>query len=136
MVSVFFGLHMTGDPARIMLGNAADEVALEAFRAQWGLNLPLWQQFLTYFNGLLHGDFGTSISTKKPIFTEFFTLFPATLELSFCAVIFAVALGVPAGVIAAVKRNSCSAVFKRVKIHDPQHVQMCTVALGNFDGFF
>lgn len=64
---VFFGLHMTGDPARIMLGNAADEVALEAFRAQWGLNLPLWQQFLVYLEKFVSLDIGTSYMTGQPV---------------------------------------------------------------------
>ena len=52
---------------------------------------------------LLHGDFGTSVVTNEPVLTEFFTLFPATLELSLCAMLFAVVLGIPAGVIAAVE---------------------------------
>lgn len=64
---VFFGLHLTGDPARIMLGNAADEVALEAFRAQWGLNLPLWQQFLVYLEKFVSLDMGTSYMTGQPV---------------------------------------------------------------------
>ena len=45
---VFFALHLTGDPARIMLGDGADATALAAFRAQWGLDKPLWEQFLVY----------------------------------------------------------------------------------------
>ena len=55
----------------------------------------------TTSGGLLHGDFGVSIITKTPVLHEFLTLFPATLELSFCAMIFAIVIGVPAGVIAA-----------------------------------
>ena len=55
---------------------------------------------------LLHGDFGISIITMKPILNEFATLFPATIELSFCAMLFAICIGVPAGVIAAVRRGS------------------------------
>ena len=107
LVAFFFIRLLPGDPVLLLAGERG--ISPERYAElmhRFGFDLPLWQQFLTYFNGLLHGDFGTSISTKKPIFTEFFTLFPATLELSFCAVIFAVALGVPAGVIAAVKRNS------------------------------
>ncbi len=63
-------------------------------------------QYLDYLWGILHGDLGTSIVTKRPIVQEFFTLFPATLELSVCAIIIAVVLGLPAGVIAGVKRGS------------------------------
>ena len=70
-----------------------------------GLDQPIWKQFFDYVWGILHGDFGTSIISKTPILHEFFTLFPATLELSICAMIFAVGLGVPAGVIAASRRG-------------------------------
>ena len=66
----------------------------------------MWKQFLDYVWKLLHGDFGVSLATQQKVLTEFLTLFPATLELSFFAMLFAVAVGVPAGVIAAVKRGS------------------------------
>ncbi|MBS1166962.1 MAG: dppB 3 [Proteobacteria bacterium] len=107
LVAFFFIRALPGDPVLLLAGERG--ISPERYAElmhRYGFDLPLWQQFIVYFTDLLHGDFGTSISTKKPIFTEFFTLFPATLELSFCAVIFAVVLGVPAGVIAAVKRNS------------------------------
>ncbi|WP_370678120.1 ABC transporter permease subunit [Pleomorphomonas sp. PLEO] len=107
LVAFFFIRALPGDPVLLLAGERG--ISPERYAElmhRYGFDLPLWQQFISYFTGLMHGDFGTSISTKKPIFTEFFTLFPATLELSICAVIFAVALGVPAGVIAAVKRNS------------------------------
>lgn len=107
LVAFFFIRALPGDPVLLLAGERG--ISPERYAElmhRYGFDLPLWQQFIVYFSDLLHGDFGTSISTKKPIFTEFFTLFPATLELSFCAVIFAVVLGVPAGVIAAVKRNS------------------------------
>ena len=71
-----------------------------------GLDQPIWKQFFDYVWALLHGDFGTSIISKAPIADEFLTLFPATLELTFCAMLFAVAVGVPAGVMAAAKRGS------------------------------
>ncbi len=70
-----------------------------------GLDQPIWKQFFDYVWALLHGDFGTSIISKSPIADEFLTLFPATLELTFCAMLFAVAVGVPAGVIAAARRG-------------------------------
>ena len=72
---------------------------------KWDLDQPIWQQFGDYVWGLLHGDFGVSIITKTPIVDEFFTLFPATLELTLCAMIFAIVIGIPAGVIAASKRG-------------------------------
>jgi dipeptide transport system permease protein len=72
---------------------------------EMGLDQPVWKQFLDYASGLLHGDFGTSIISKTPILHEFLTLFPATLELTICAMIFATVVGVPAGVIAASRRG-------------------------------
>ncbi len=74
--------------------------------AQLGFDRPIWQQYLDYVWNLLHGDFGQSLVTKKPVLVEFFALFPATVELSICAIIVAILLGIPAGVIAAVKRGS------------------------------
>ena len=77
-----------------------------ALLEQFGFDRPLWEQFLEYFLGIFQGDLGASLVTKKPVFEEFFTLFPATLELSICAMIFAICLGIPAGIIAAVKRGT------------------------------
>ena len=98
---VFVILRTTGDPATQILGTDATQEALEAFREKWGLNDPIWQQYLRYVWGLLHGDFGVSIITKNPVLHEFLTLFPATVELSICALLFAIMIGIPAGVIAA-----------------------------------
>jgi dipeptide transport system permease protein len=71
-----------------------------------GMDRPMVVQYLSYIGGILQGDFGTSIVTKRPIIQQFFALFPATLELSVCAIIFAIVLGIPAGVFAAIKRGS------------------------------
>src|SRR5690606_33706976 len=73
---------------------------------QFGFDRPIWEQYLLYLGDLLQGDLGTSIVTKRPVLDEFMTLFPATIELSLCAIFLAVLLGVPAGMIAAVKRGS------------------------------
>ena len=72
---------------------------------QFGFDRPLIEQYFDYLGGILQGDLGNSFVTKRPVWDEFFSLFPATLELSICAMIFAVALGLPAGVIAAVNRG-------------------------------
>src|SRR5690606_34118727 len=74
--------------------------------AQLGFDRPIWQHYLDYVWNLLHGDFGQSLVPKKPVLTEFFALFPATVELSICAILLAMLLGIPGGVIAAVKRGS------------------------------
>ena len=103
---VFFGLHMTGDPARIMLGNAADEVALEAFRAQWGLNLPLWQQVLVYLEKFVSLDMGTSYMTGQPVRDVFLDALGPTLSLMIPTAVVTLLIGIPSGVCAALHRNT------------------------------
>lgn len=107
IVAFFFIRALPGDPVLLMAGERGISPARygELMHA-YGFDLPAWQQYLHYFWRLLHADLGVSISTKRPVFDEFFTLFPATLELSICAVLFATLLGIPAGVIAAVRRGS------------------------------
>jgi dipeptide transport system permease protein len=95
-----------GDPIEVRTGERGIAPERHALLLhQYGLDQPLWRQFLRYVGQLAHGDFGVSIVTSEPVIKEFFTLFPATVELSLCAVLFAIVLGVPAGVIAAVKRG-------------------------------
>lgn len=95
-----------GDPIEVRMGERgiAPE-RLAQLRQEMGLDQPVWKQFLDYAGGLLHGDFGVSIVSKTPVLHEFLTLFPATLELTLTAMLFAVVLGVPAGVIAASRRG-------------------------------
>ncbi|MBL8908809.1 MAG: ABC transporter permease subunit [Rhizobiales bacterium] len=95
-----------GDPVEVRLGERgiSPERHAELLR-EMGLDRPVWQQFADYVWGLFHGDFGVSIITKTPVVREFLTLFPATLELTLCAMIFAITLGIPAGVIAATRRG-------------------------------
>ena len=96
-----------GDPVEVRVGeHGMSAERLAYFRHELGLDQPLWKQFLDYVWKLLHGDFGVSLSTQQKVLTEFLTLFPATLELAFFAMLFAVLVGVPAGAIAAVKRGS------------------------------
>ncbi|PZF75583.1 peptide ABC transporter permease [Aestuariivirga litoralis] len=95
-----------GDPIEVRRGERGiSPERLAQLRHEMGLDQPVWKQFLDYVNALLHGDFGTSIVSKSPVLHEFLTLFPATLELTLTAMIFAVVLGVPAGVIAASRRG-------------------------------
>ncbi len=97
---------LPGDPVLLMAGERGmtNERYAELLR-EFGYDRPIWQQYLTYMGNLLQGDFGNSIVTKRPVINEFLTLFPATLELSLCAMIFAIVLGLPAGVLAATKRG-------------------------------
>ncbi len=96
-----------GDPVVLIAGERGITPERHAIlRAELGLDKPILVQYGRYIWGVLHGDLGKSIVTKQPVFKEFITLFPATVELSFFALIFAVAFGIPAGVIAGVKRGS------------------------------
>ncbi|GLR80176.1 ABC transporter permease subunit [Azospirillum sp. CT11-132] len=96
-----------GDPIEVRVGERgiAPE-RLAAFRHELGLDQPLWQQFLDYVGHVLSGDFGLSLVTHNSVLSEFLTLFPATLELALCAMLFATLIGLPAGILAAVKRGS------------------------------
>jgi dipeptide transport system permease protein len=77
-----------------------------ALRERFGFNEPIWQQYFDYVWRLLHGDLGISFATKRPVMDEFLTLFPATIELTVVAMLIAVVVGVPVGIIAAVNRRS------------------------------
>lgn len=107
LITFIFVRLLPGDPVLLMAGErgVSPERHQELMR-QLGFDRPYWQQYADYVWGVLHGDFGVSFVTKKPILEEFFTLFPATIELSICAIILAALIGIPAGVIAAVKRGS------------------------------
>jgi len=95
-----------GDPVEVRTGeHGMSPERLAYFRHELGLDQPVWKQFLDYVWRLAHGDFGVSLSSQQKVLTEFLTLFPATLELSFFAMLFAIAIGVPAGALAAVKRG-------------------------------
>ncbi len=96
-----------GDPIEVRKGERGiSPERLELLRHEMGLDQPIWQQFLDYCGNLLQGDFGTSLISHEKVLTEFAILFPATLELTFCAMLFAVLIGVPAGIIAAVRRGT------------------------------
>lgn len=96
-----------GDPVEVRTGeHGISPERLAMFRHQLGLDQPIWRQFLAYAEGLLHGDFGSSLVTSNKVWDEFFTLFPATIELSLAAMVFAIVLGVPMGVVAAARRGS------------------------------
>ncbi|ADP10766.1 MULTISPECIES: dipeptide ABC transporter permease DppB [Erwinia] len=104
----FAFVHMIpGDPVMIMVGERGISAERHAqLMAQLGLDKPLWQQYITYINGVMHGDLGLSLKSRVPVWDEFVPRFKATLELGICAMLFAIAVGIPAGVLAAVKRGS------------------------------
>ncbi|MBY6092028.1 ABC transporter permease [Pseudooceanicola sp. 502str34] len=94
------------DPARIIAGENATEVQVQALRAEMGLDQPLHVQFGRYVADLATGDLGKSLYTQRAISEDLLHRLPATLELTMAAMVLAIGLGVPLGVISAVKRNS------------------------------
>ncbi|MEA2536136.1 MAG: peptide/nickel transport system permease protein [Chloroflexota bacterium] len=101
-VVLFAFVHLLpGDPCRTILGQHATVEACDRLRQNLGLDLPLWQQYVNYIGQLVRGDFGASIVNNKPVLTEFAVRFPATIELTVAALIFAVGVGIPLGRLAA-----------------------------------
>ncbi len=95
-----------GDPAQILLGQAATPGQVADVRARLGLDQPLPTQYLLFLRDALTGDLGDSLVLGQPVTTVLLERFPATLELTLAALLIAVAIGVPVGVIAAVRQNS------------------------------
>jgi peptide/nickel transport system permease protein len=104
---VFFMVRLIpGDPAQILLGQTATEESVRELRAEMGLDRPLPVQYLVFVQGAVTGNLGDSITTGRPVTTELLERFPATLELTLAAMFLAVAVGIPVGVVAAVKQYS------------------------------
>jgi dipeptide transport system permease protein len=107
LIAFSFIRLLPGDPVMLMSGERvmAPERHAEIMH-DLGLDRPVALQYLDYLGNVLQGDLGTSIVTKRPVLRDFASLFPATLELSICAMLLAICLGIPAGVFAAVKRGT------------------------------
>ena len=111
---VFFLTHMVpGSAVRILLGPYAGEAQIKHVTQEYGLNKPLWTQYLIYMGKLAKGDFGHSIVTGRPVLQDLAVYFPATLELSLVSLLLIIVIGIPLGVIAAVHRNSIFDVIAR-----------------------
>jgi len=95
-----------GDAAAVILGDQASTAALDALRLDLGLDQPLSQQYLGFLAGLVQGDLGTSLVTKRPVIDEALRVLPNTLELAAASIVVGLALGLPLGIFAAVRRNA------------------------------
>jgi peptide/nickel transport system permease protein len=102
----FIVLRLSGDPAQIIMGADAPPEAVEAFRAAWGLDEPLWIQYLSYFWAILQGDLGRSMRDGRDAIVLVTERIPSTLALTLPALLIKIALGIPAGIYAALHRNS------------------------------
>ncbi|RDW12237.1 ABC transporter permease [Paracoccus thiocyanatus] len=106
MSFAFIVLRLSGDPAQVLLGPDAPQDAVDAFRARWGLNDPLWQQYLAYLRQLAAFDFGVSMRDHSPALQLVMDRVPATLALTVPALMLKICIGIPAGVYAALHRES------------------------------
>jgi dipeptide transport system permease protein len=104
----FFLIRLVpGDPIETLAGERGIDAARhEQLRKEYGFDKPVLVQYGFYIARVLQGDLGKSIVTHESVLTEFAALFPATIELALCAILFALLLGLPAGILAAVRRNS------------------------------
>ncbi len=102
----FVVLRLSGDPALLILSVDAPPEAVQAFREAWGLDRPLWVQYLSYFGAILGGDLGQSMRDGRDAVDLVAERIPATLALTLPALLLKVGLGVPAGMYAALHRNS------------------------------
>lgn len=94
------------DPAKLMAGPHAGLEQVAEVRRAFGLDLPLPKQYAIYLGGLLHGDFGTSIRTNRAVGADLREFFPATFELTGAAMVLTIAIGIPLGIAAAIRRGS------------------------------
>jgi peptide/nickel transport system permease protein len=123
---VFTGVRMIpGDPARVLAGTEADAAGLEEIREKYGLNAPLPVQYLRWLGLAATGDLGESIRTRTPVAWMVATKLPITIELTALSLFVAIAIAIPAGVIAAVRRNTAWDVLA-------SGVSLCGVSVPNF----
>src|SRR4051812_33917502 len=97
-----------GDPALSQLGDlaASNPEYVKAFRAKWGLDLPLYERYFIFLKGIAHGDFGISIVSQRPVLDDIRDFAPATIELATISFVLSVLIGIPLGILAAVRRDS------------------------------
>ncbi|MBX6350391.1 MAG: ABC transporter permease [Clostridia bacterium] len=97
---------LPGDPVAVILGDYATPEAAAALRQRLGLDRPLWAQYAAYLGDVARGDFGRSLMTNRPVFTDVAHAFPYTFQLAIASIAVSVAIGVPAGIVSARRRNS------------------------------
>lgn len=102
----FVILRLSGDPAMLIMSPDAPPEAIEAFRRSWGLDASLWEQYLGFFLNLLQGNFGHSMRDRSPAMQLVLQHIPATLAITIPAFFLKLLIGVPAGILAALHRNS------------------------------
>jgi peptide/nickel transport system permease protein len=105
-IVAFVLVRLTGDPAAIILPPEASQETVDAFRREFGLDQPLYIQYARFVGDALRGDFGRSIRYKEPVGLLFLERIPATLELALSSMALALLVGIPVGILSAVRRNT------------------------------
>ena len=107
VLSFLLSHAVPADPVAANLGDqaAADPTIVAAFRHRWGLDQPLYRQYLIYLWNLIHGNMGISISTRQPVLLDLRQHLPATIEIAVAAMLLSLAMGIPLGMLAAVNRE-------------------------------
>jgi len=106
MTFAFLVLRLSGDPAQVLLGPDVPQNVIDEFREAWGLDKPLWHQYLAYLGAISTGDFGLSMRGGAPALDLVLERIPATLMLTIPALLLKLGIGIPAGIYAALHRNS------------------------------
>lgn len=123
---VFALIHfIPGDPARAMLGEVASDADIAQLRQQLGLDRPLAVQYVSFLGGLTRADLGTSLRTGSPVSAEIIARLPATFELAVAAIVIALAISIPLGIIAAVWRGT-------IVDHAAMTLSLAGVSMPNF----
>jgi peptide/nickel transport system permease protein len=104
-LTIFFLMRVTGDPAVLLAEPGASQADLDAIRKQFGLDQPLWIQYGSFVSHLLRGDFGQSFYYRTDVFELYLSRLPASLLLASAAMAFSLLVGIPTGIIAAVRVN-------------------------------
>jgi len=113
-VTFFIGRVVPIDPVLAIVGDRAPARVVERVRLEMGLDLPYYQQFWLYLKGVLQGNFGTSVLTTNPVMTDIRRVFPATMELATVGTVIGAVIGIPLGVLAAVRRGSIADQVVRI----------------------
>jgi peptide/nickel transport system permease protein len=94
------------DPIRLFAGPRAGKAAIAAIKHEYGFDLPIWQQYFRYIGGILHGDFGYSLTSHRSVSNDLVDYLPATVELTLSSIVLILIVGIPLGVISAIRRDS------------------------------
>src|SRR5262249_4109992 len=104
-LTIFLLMRVTGDPAVLLAEPGASQADLDAIRAQFGLDRPLYIQYVSFITHLVRGDFGQSFYYRTDVFELYMSRLPASLLLAAAAMTFSLVVGIPTGIVAAVRVN-------------------------------